>query len=128
MQNKVYTIQFFSPPHDQSPSSNCGFPRANKFCRCYWTHEFCRTRQTHGKVRTHGKKIPAPAGQPPFINWAWCPWYRIFISASLSQLPDCTPSHLQHTCSLAEHGRLEKVIDFLAMTKNINVLSTFFFY
>jgi len=39
----------------------------------------------------------------------------------------CSPQ-LLHTCSLAEHGKLKKVLDFLATTKNIIVLSTVFSY
>jgi len=55
----------------------------------------------------------------------------IVLNISMSQfdsLPDCAPSQLLHPCSLAEHGRLEKVLDFLATTKSISVLSTFFSY
>jgi len=40
----------------------------------------------------------------------------------------CAPSQLLHTCSLAGHGKLEKVLDFLATAKNISVLSTLFSY
>jgi len=31
-------------------------------------------------------------------------------------------------CSLAKHGKVKKVLDFLATAKNISVLSTFFSY
>jgi len=31
------------------------------------------------------------------------------------------PSQLLHTCSLAEHGRLEEVLDFLTTTENSSV-------
>jgi len=36
-------------------------------------------------------------------------------------LSDCAPSQLQHTCSLAEYKKLEKLLDFLATAKNISV-------
>jgi len=36
-------------------------------------------------------------------------------------LPGCALSQLLHTCSLAEYGRLEKVLDFVATTKTIGV-------
>jgi len=82
MQNKWYTKQFFLPPNDwlctQPPSS------------------------------THGTCGFLPSRQPPFINWAWCPWSGIFPLASLGSLPGCAPSQLFYTCSVAEHGKLKK--------------------
>jgi len=63
MQNKLYTIQFFTLPddrlHSQSLSSNCwahGFPRAHKFREFRRTQEFCRTCRTHGKRLNSWKK------------------------------------------------------------------------
>jgi len=41
----------------------------------------------------------------------------------LGYLPGCAPSQLLHTCSLADYGRLEKVLDFTAPTKNISVIN-----
>jgi len=41
----------------------------------------------------------------------------------LSCISGYAPSQLLHTCSLAEYGRLEKVFDFLAATKNISVIN-----
>jgi len=38
-------------------------------------------------------------------------------------LPGCAPSQLLHTCSLAEYGRLEKALDFIATTENISVIN-----
>jgi len=38
-------------------------------------------------------------------------------------LPGCAPSQLLHTCLLAEYGRLEKVLDFVATTKIISVVN-----
>jgi len=43
--------------------------------------------------------------------------------ASLGSLPGCAPSQLPHNCSLAEYGRLEKGLDFLATTRNISVIN-----
>jgi len=40
----------------------------------------------------------------------------------LGYLSGCVPSQLLHTCSLAEYKKLEKVLDFLATTKTINIL------
>ena len=51
-----------------------------------------------------------PSGQPPFINWAWCPWYGIFPLACLGLLPGCAPSQLLHTCSLAQYEKLMSLI------------------
>jgi len=48
----------------------------------------------------------------------------MFPLASLGWLPGSAPSQLLHTCSIAEHGRLEKVLDFLATTENISVINT----
>jgi len=41
----------------------------------------------------------------------------------LGSLPGCAPSQLLHTCPLAKHGKLEKVLDFLATTENINAIN-----
>jgi len=38
----------------------------------------------------------------------------------LAWLSVCAPSQLLHTCSLAEYEKLEKVLDFIATTKNIS--------
>jgi len=46
----------------------------------------------------------------------------------LGLLPGHTPSQLLHTCPLAKHGKLKKVLDFLATAENISVLSTFLSY
>jgi len=53
MQNKLYAVQFFSPPGDQlrsqPPSSDrgtCGFPGAHGF---HHTREFCKTGQKNPK-------------------------------------------------------------------------------
>jgi len=42
----------------------------------------------------------------------------------LGYLSGCATSQLLHTCSLAEYGKLKKVLDFIATTKNINILLT----
>ena len=47
---------------------------------------------------------------------------NIFI-VQLGCLPGCAPSQLLHTCWLAEYGRLEKVLEFLATTKTISVIN-----
>ena len=54
------------------------------------------------------KRASCPPCRPPFINWAWRPWYGILLLASLGWLPGCAPSQLLHTCSLAECGGLEE--------------------
>jgi len=43
--------------------------------------------------------------------------------ASLGYLSGYAPSQLQHTCSLAEYGRREKVFDFSATIENISVIN-----
>jgi len=72
MQNKRYTIHFFSPPADQlyshSPSTGCGFRGT---CGFHWTR------------RIHENKGSLPLSQPPFIYGAWCLWLGILLSASL---------------------------------------------
>jgi len=35
----------------------------------------------------------------------------------------CALSQLLHTCSLAEHKKLEKLFDFIATTENISVIN-----
>jgi len=44
-------------------------------------------------------------------------------TGQLGWLPDCAPSQLLHTCSLAEYRRLEKVLGFIATTENISVIN-----
>jgi len=44
-------------------------------------------------------------------------------TAQLDWLPGHAPSQLLLTCSLAEHGMLQKVLDFLATTKTISVIN-----
>jgi len=41
----------------------------------------------------------------------------------LGHLPGCAPTQLLYTCSLAARGKLEKVLDFSAMTKNFGVIN-----
>jgi len=43
--------------------------------------------------------------------------------SSLGWLPGCAPSQLLHTGSLAEYGKLEKVLDFTATAENISVIN-----
>ena len=63
MQNKLYTIQFFSPPNNQLCSSLrfCGTCRFRRACGCRRTH---KKGQTHKKGPTHG---PVPDPQPTSI-------------------------------------------------------------
>jgi len=35
----------------------------------------------------------------------------------------CAPSQLLHTCSSAEYEKGEKVLEFIATTKNVNVIN-----
>ena len=63
------------------------------------------------------------SGQTPFLNCDCHPWYGIFPLANLGYLSGCAPSQLLHTCSLAEYGKLEKVMDFIATTKNTSAIS-----
>jgi len=51
--------------------------------------------------------------------------WNIFIGRlGLAAWP-CSLPELLNTCSLAEYGRLEKVLDFLATTKNISLVNIF---
>ena len=117
MQNKQYTIQFFSLPNNQlrsqSLSSDCGTRRFHGFSEKIWTL---------GK-----KRIPAPR-QTPIRKLSMTSMVWNISTSQLGCLPGCAPSQLLHTCSSAECGRLEKVLDFLATAENISVLSIFFSY
>jgi len=59
VQNKLYTIQFFSLPDDQLRSQ---FPNSDDgTCRSCQTREFQTTRQIHGnKTELTEEKIPTP--------------------------------------------------------------------
>jgi len=43
-------------------------------------------------------------------------------TGQLGYLSGCAPSQLLHNCSLAKYGKLKRVLDFSATTKNISVL------
>jgi len=43
-------------------------------------------------------------------------------TGQLGYLSGYAPSRFLYICSLAKYGRLEKVLDFLATTENINVI------
>ena len=66
--------------------------------------------------------IPAPRSTPIYKQSMTSMVWNISIG-QLGTLPGCVPSQLLHTCSLAEHGRLQKVLDFLATTENISVIN-----
>jgi len=42
--------------------------------------------------------------------------------ASLGEPPGCAPSQPLRACAAAAHGKLEKVLDFIARTKPISVI------
>jgi len=104
------------------------------------THGFCEFRRTpkkrlnsrkssnSWKKRIKNKKEDSSPPQPT-------PIYKLStmsmvwnISAGSGWLPGCALSQLPHTCTSAELGKRKKLLDFLATTKNIRVLSTFFSY
>jgi len=64
-----------------------------------------------------------PPDQPSVLNSACCLRYGIFPLAFLGYLSCYDPSPLLHTYLIAEYGRLEKVLNFLATTKNISVIN-----
>jgi len=43
--------------------------------------------------------------------------------AQLGCLPGCAPSHLLRICSSAEYEKLERILDFIAITENIRVVN-----
>jgi len=93
--------------------------------------EFCKTPQkdqTPGEERIQmpGKeksRFSSPPGQLLFISRAGRLWYGIFPLPSLGWLPGCAPPQLLPTCSSAERGKLEKVLDFIATTNIISAIS-----
>ena len=128
MQNKLYTAQFFSPLDDQLAASSSAVitePGKSQILRNSWKD------RTSGEVWTPGQeRIPShrqeksrfpPPGRPPHITWARCLQYGIFPLASLGHLSGSAPSQLPYICSVAEYGRLDKVLDFIATTKNISI-------
>ena len=113
-----------SPPNDWFTVS----PRAaiakrqthgfGKFCKTPekdWTPGQERT-QTQGKEQ----RAPCPSARPtPKLSTVFMVWS--ISNGQLGCLPGCAPSQLLHTCSLAEHEKLEEALDFLATTKNHSV-------
>jgi len=105
-QKKQYTVQFFSPPDDWWCSQSLSaiteladFMELTKLMEESSCPRLCTEHDIYGSEYFH---CPAWAG--------------------------CAPSQLLYTCSLAKHGKLKKVLGFLATTKNINILSTLFSY
>jgi len=70
------------------------------------------------------REMPAPQPTPihklSMMSMVW----NIYVG-QLGYLPGYAPSQTLHTCSLAEHEKLEKVLDFIAKTKNITVINIF---
>jgi len=69
-------------------------------------------------LRKREKQIPA--------LWA-TPIHKLSVNISIGQLGCLSgdaPPQLLHTSSLAEYGRLEKGLDFIATTGNISVVNT----
>jgi len=69
--------------------------------------KFTEKGQTHGKVRTPRKEVPAPQPTPIYkLSMTSMVWS--ILSASLGWLPGCAPSQLPHTCMPVEFGSLKK--------------------
>ena len=121
-QNKLYKINFshlpmtsLQPVHEQQ-TQNAKLSNFWEFPKKVWTH---RQEDLNWQKRESADSF-LPPGLPSFINRAWCLWHGIFPLASLAGY---VPSQHLHTCSLAEHGRLEKVLDFIATTETISVIN-----
>jgi len=69
---------------------------------------------------TEARKIPAP-WPAPIHKLSMTPLVWNISIGQLGCLSGCAPAQLLHTCSSAEHGKLEKVLDFIATTENISV-------
>jgi len=66
-------------------------------------------------------ELPAPRSTPtPKLSVASMVW-NISIH-QLDYLYGYVPSQLLHSCSSAEHEKLEEVLDFIATTENISVI------
>ena len=128
MQNKLYTIQFFSPPNDQSKAST---PAAIAECQAC---EFLRISQNFWKSANSQKSSNS---WKSLNSWtredsnSWrqekadsCPQSTpihklsmMFMVWNISigqpgSLPGCAPSQLLHTHSWAEYEKLEKSLWF----------------
>ena len=123
MQNKCYTIQFFSPPD----SRWC-------YSRIHGTNGFCWPRQTHVKVQTHRKartqEKGSNSGKRVFSPWPTFIYKMSMMSMvwniSIGQLGLavrlCSLPTLAHLL-ISQTWKSKKVLDFLATTKNISLLS-----
>jgi len=87
----------------------------------------CKKTELPEKFTLTEKRVPAHWPTPIYKLSMMSVVWNIPL-ASLHLLPGCAPSQFLYTCSLAIHGKLEKVLDFLTTAKNISVLSTFFLY
>jgi len=106
MQNKLYTMQFFSPPNDQltAPQKRFKLPVKTGF---------------NSQKREEPIAFCSPANS--LHKWSMMPTVWNISTAQLGCLPGCAPSQLLHPCSSAECEKLEKVLDFIATTENITV-------
>ena len=123
----------FSPPNDHfavSPQAVITKPQTRRYCGFRKTPQRDRTprkvqtsRQESIKPQGNEKeKIPAP--QPTSthkLSVMFMVW-NISIGQPGS-LPGCAPSQLLHSRSWAEYEKLQKVLDFLAITENISVIN-----
>ena len=82
-----------------------------------------KNKRPNSQEEKRDKKQLLHPGLPWFINWTWFLWYEIFPLASWAWRAGYAPSHLLHTCSLAKHGRPEKILQFFATAKNISVVN-----
>jgi len=122
MQNKLYTTQFShysmtdlqSVPEQRLWNSEIAhflnFTKLSKKTKLMEKFKLAGQQriQAHRKQKT--KMDACPSGQTPFTIWPWHLWYAKFTLVSLFSLPGCAPSQLLHPYSLAEYGRLKKVL------------------
>jgi len=82
MQNKLYPIQFFSPPDDRfvtDPEQQLQSPKIPNFLKKFEL----RDKRGFELPETRRADSSLPPSQPPFINCAWHLWYGIFPLVSL---------------------------------------------
>jgi len=137
MQNKQCVIQFFSPPDDRFAASPraaivepVSFWELTNFADFSLNSPISQNSPNSRKKRLNSweslnsrkKRIAAP--QPtPIHKLSRTPMVWNISVGQLGWLSGCAPSQLLHTCSLAEHGKLKEVLNFLATAKNISVIN-----
>jgi len=128
MQNKLYTIQFSHHPMTDSQ------PVPEQKWRNLELADFVNFMEPPKKTELPERFILTEKrgiNKGRFLSPCPTPIYKLSMTSmvwnisigQLGCLSRCAASQLLHTCSSAEYGRMQKILDFLATTETISVIN-----